>query len=298
MGRIFVEVILPVFMVFTIGFIGQRLLKLDIKSVSSVAIYFMMPTLVFRTFYKIDLDAQYLYLVLFNLLLFYGIIFVVMLISKLRHFSDSTANGLILATGFMNSGNYGAPVILFAFGELGFAYSISFVVLQTIFMNSFGVYYAAKGNTGIKDAFKTVLTIPSIYAFLLAVLWKKFHIPMGESFYQVIDLVANATIPTVMLVLGMQLSQIKITKLDWEKISIGMFLRLFLSPVIAWIITLGMPLDPLMEKVLIVTAAMPSAATMTMLSLQFDTEPELVSSITLFTTVLSAFTLTLLLTFV
>ncbi len=297
MGSILVEVILPVFMVFTIGFIGQKKLKLDIKSVSSVVIYFMMPVLVFRTFYQIDLDATYLYLVLFNFILFYTIVFVVKIISRIRRFPSSIENGLVLASGFMNSGNYGAPVILFAFGELGFMYSISFVVLQTIFMNSFGVYYAAKGNAGFRTALSTVFRIPSIYAFVLAIIWKNLELPIIDSFYQVIDLVANASIPTVMLVLGMQLSQIRIGKVEWEKVSIGIILRLFVSPLIAWLITLWIPLDPLMEKVLIVSAAMPSAATMTMLSLQFDTEPQLVSSITLLTTVLSAGTLSVLLSF-
>jgi len=221
-----------------------------------------------------------------------------MIISRFLRYSSSIENGLILATGFMNSGNYGAPVILFAFGELGFMYSISFVVSQTIFMNSFGVYFAAKGNTEFKTALKSVFKIPTIYAFLLAVLWKNFNIPLNDSFYRVIDLVANATIPTVMLVLGMQLSQIKLGKIEWEKVSIGIVLRLLISPMIAWLLTLFLPLDPLMEKVLIVSAAMPSAATMTMLSLQFETEPQLVSSITLLTTIISAGTLSVLLTFI
>lgn len=295
MLSIFTTVILPVFLIFSIGYIGQKLLKLDIKSISSLAIYILMPTLVFRTFYNIDLNFQYLNMVVFNFLLFYSIVFIVLMIRKVRKYSPSIENGLILSTGFMNSGNYGAPVILFAFGEVGFAYSISFVVLQSIFMNSFGVYYAARGENGFRDALRSVLKIPSLYSFILALVWKYFHLPIHDSFYQVIDMVANATIPTVMIVLGMQLSQIKINKLDWEKVSVGIVIRLIISPLIAWIITLFLPFDPLLKKVLIVSAAMPSAATTTMLALQFNAEPKLVSSITLLTTILSIFTLSFLL---
>jgi malate permease and related proteins len=53
-----------------------------------------------------------------------------------------------------------------------------------------------------------------------------------------------------------------------------------------------LPLDLLLEKVLIVSAAMPSAATTTMYALQFDAEPELVSSITFITTLVSIGTIT------
>ncbi len=298
MFDVMVKVILPIFFVFFIGFSGQKLLKMDIKSISSLALYILMPFLVFRTFYNIELGLNYLYMVIFSLALFYSITMIIHLIGLFRKYSPSTKNGLILSTGFMNTGNYGAPVILFAFGEKGFLYSISFVVLQTIFLNSYGVYYAAKGSEGFKTTFKKVLKIPSIYAFLLAIIWKNLHLPMEDSFYKIIDFVSNATIPTVMLILGMQLSQIKIKKLDFEKVSIGIILRLLISPIIAWLITLFLPFDPLLVKVLIISAAMPSAATTNMLALQFDTEPQLVSSTTLLTTLISAFTISLLLTFI
>lgn len=298
MVSMFVEVILPVFLIFGAGFIGQKRMNLDIKSVSSVALYFMMPALVFRTFFTIELNLEYLYIVIFSLLLLFAIIFIVMITSKVFKLSGATESGLILSTAFMNSGNYGTPVILFAFGEKGFVYSISFIVLQSIIMHSFGVYFAARGKSGIKVAIKTIFKIPAIYAFALAMIWKGFNIPMADSFFKAIDLVAGATIPTVMLVLGMQLAQIKLDQFEWNKMSYAIILRLIASPLIAWIITLWLPIDPLLKKVLIVSAAMPTAATTTMYALQFDSEPKFVSSVTLLTTILSAATLSVLLYFI
>ena len=54
-------------------------------------------------------------------------------------------------------------------------------------------------------------------------------------------------------------------------------------------------MDPLLEKVLILTAAMPSAANTVIYAVQYDTEADLVSSITLITTVISIFSITALL---
>ena len=52
------------------------------------------------------------------------------------------------------------------------------------------------------------------------------------------------------------------------------------------------------KQVLIVLAAMPSAANTTLMSVQFDTHPELVSSATLVSTLLSLITLPIVLSLV
>lgn len=58
------------------------------------------------------------------------------------------------------------------------------------------------------------------------------------------------------------------------------------------------PIEPVVGSVLVIAAAMPSAATTTMYAVEFDTEPDLVSSITLVTTLISIVTVTVLLNFV
>lgn len=110
-----------------------------------------------------------------------------------------------------------------------------------------------------------------------------------------VELLANASIPMVMVVLGMQLAGISIKNMDWSKVSYASIVRLIASPAIAFVLTLFLPMSDLMASVLIVSAAMPSAATTTIYAVQFDSKPELVSSITLMTTLLSVITIPILL---
>jgi malate permease and related proteins len=56
-------------------------------------------------------------------------------------------------------------------------------------------------------------------------------------------------------------------------------------------LTIILPMSDMMANVMIISAAMPSAATTTMYAVQFDSKPELVSSITLITTLLSIVTI-------
>ena len=292
---IFVQVVLPVLMIFFIGYLLQRWKRLEIRSVSTIALYIMTPALVFRTFYTGELNVQYINMVFFAILLLVSIIVVNKLYSKINNYPQSVESGLILSTAFMNSGNYGAPIVLFAYGNDGFAYAVSFMVLQSIIMNFFGVYYAAKGSAGIKLAIESVLKMPATYAVLLALVMNVGNVPIPNNIFAAIDLIAEATIPTVMLVLGLQLAEIPLKKIQLGKVTYGTIVRLLISPLIAFVILLFFELDPLLEKVLIVSAAMPSAATTTMYAVQFDSEAELVSSITLITTLISMLTITILL---
>ncbi|QHT48078.1 AEC family transporter [Bacillus sp. SB49] len=288
---IFFQVVLPVVLIFCTGFVLQKVLRLEIKSISTVALYIMLPCLVFKTFYEATFDRNYFLMVLFSVFLLIAILAVNKIGAKVLRYDTPTESGLILSTAFMNAGNYGAPIVLFAFGEQGFVYSVSFMVLQQIVMNFFGVYYAAKGTAGITMALKQVAKMPPTHAIWLALVFKYTPLSISDNIMSSIELVGNAQIPTVMILLGMQLANITVKNLAWDKVSYAVSVRLLVSPLIAWALTVILPMGDLMANVLIVSAAMPSAATTTMYAVQFDSKPELVSSITLMTTLLSVVTI-------
>lgn len=290
---IFISVVLPVLLVFLAGYIVQKWRRTDIKPVSTVAIYILTPALVFETFYEAEIDMQYVYMIVFALALLFALIIINKLYTWKMGYSSKAEDGLILSTAFMNAGNYGVPIILFAYGQEGFAYAISFMVLQSIIMNFFGVYYAARGIAGVKTALRVLMRMPVTYAVIVATFLKITGISVPDNLMEPVSLISQAAIPVVMLILGMQLAKIKWTKFDWGKVSYGVVVRLIVSPVLAWLLTLVLPLDPLLAKVLIVSAAMPSAATIVMYAVEFDAQPKLVSSITLITTLLSVITVTL-----
>ncbi|QKS72934.1 AEC family transporter [Paenalkalicoccus suaedae] len=293
---IFINVVLPVLLVFASGFAIQKWKKVDIKPVSVVALYIATPALVFQTFYSATIDRQYMYIIVFAFALLFSLIMVNKVLAWIMRKPDETQNKWILATAFMNAGNYGAPIILFAYGQQGFAYAVIFMVLQSIIMNIFGVYYAAKGQAGARYAIRSVLQMPVTYALLLGIFLQVTGLEMPANVLGTVDIIAAAAIPLVMLILGMQLANMEWTNFDWPSVSYGVVIRLFVSPAIAFGLTTILPMDPLLANVLIVSAAMPSAATIVMYALQFDSDPKYISSVTLISTLLSVITITLLLT--
>lgn len=292
---IFTEVILPVILIFFSGFIIQKIFRLDIKPISTMAIYILMPALVFDTFYSTPLDRNLLYIVVTAILIFFALIIVIIITSRVSKQDVEQESALILTSAFANSGNYGVPIILFAFGEEGMHYAITIMVFHSIIMSIFGVYYAARGQAGIQVAIKMVLKQPTNYAIILAILFQQFGVVIPTNFYESIDLVGSALVPIVMIILGMQLAEVRLGNFDWKNISAASIIRLVASPILAYFICELFPLDPLLQNVIIVLAAMPTAATTAMYAIQFNTKPQFVSSGTLVTTVLSFATLTVLL---
>nr|WP_285890336.1 AEC family transporter [Halalkalibacter oceani] len=146
----------------------------------------------------------------------------------------------------------------------------------------------------MKLAVKAVFTIPAIYAVLAAALVKLFRLQLPENIFSMVSFVADASIPCVMVILGMQLAQIKVKSLQWEYISFATVMKLVVAPLFAFGLTQLFTLDPLLQKVLILTAAMPTASAATIFAVQFNAEAKLVSGTTFITTLVSIITITVL----
>ncbi|WJN46628.1 MULTISPECIES: AEC family transporter [Priestia] len=297
----FLTILLPIFGIFTLGFIGQKKIGFDTKTISTMALYLMSPILVFRTFYTTKFQVDYLYLAFYTFALCFTLIIVVYIVAFIQKYSTRETCGMILASSFMNNGNYGTPVVLLIFGVSGLDCAIILMVIQQLAMCTIGVYYAAKGSAegnGIRSAIRAVQRMPAIHSAFLGAFFQFFNIHLGKSVLEAVDLVANAAIPTVMIVLGMQLAKISVKNLAKSKVSLSLIIKLIISPAVAYLLTLFLPVDDMVKQIMIITAAMPTAANTTMYALQFDTEPEFVSSATLISTSLSLATLPLIFTIV
>lgn len=293
-------IILPVLIIFGIGFIGQKLIGFDIKSISTAALYLMSPFLAFRTFYTNPLNMDYVYIIAFCLILTVVLFAVVWVTGKLMGATMPQMSAMILGGVFMNSGNYGAPVVLFAFGAVGFDYAVVMMVFQSLLMNTIGIFFASLGGeekATLQQSFQRVIRMPLIYAAFLGVLMQLIRFDLPTPLMEGISMVADASIPTVMLVLGMQLAAIQRKRVAYRYVSAVTIIRMVASPVLATIILLFMPVNDLLRSVLILQTAMPAAANTTMFALQFGTEPDLVSFTTFITTIISIITIPIVLFF-
>lgn len=293
-------IILPVLIIFAIGYIGQKMIGFDIKSISTAALYLMSPFLAFRTFFTNPLTMDYLYIVIFCLLLTVVLFAIVWITGLFMKATRPELSAMVLGGVFMNSGNYGAPVVLFAFGAVGFDYAVIMMVFQSLLMNTIGIFFASLGGeekATLKQSLNRVIRMPLIYAAFAGLLFQAFSITLPTALMEGISLVADASIPTVMLVLGMQLAAISRKRVAYRYVTAVTVIRMIGSPLVAAAILYFMPVNDLLRSVIILQAAMPAAANTTMFALQFGTEPDLVSFTTFITTIISIATIPIVLLF-
>lgn len=289
-----IMIILPVFLIFATGYVADKLLKFDIKSISSMSLYILLPLLTFNTFYRNELTIDYLYIFIFTFVLT-GILLVITVIwGYFMGSSKEDVAAILLGTLFPNSGNYGTPVALFALGAVAFDYAIVLMVLHGFVISTVGIFIASFGSGAtitVKEALINIFKIPVIHGAIAGVVFQLLNIRLDSGIMDIIEMTGNAAIPVVMLILGMQLARITKESFDIKDVTAVVTIRMIISPVAAALLVLVMPVDDTMKMVFILLNAMPVAANSTMLAVQFNVKPNVVSFSTLITTLISIITI-------
>lgn len=297
----FSEVLLPIVVIVALGYSLRRAFPLDLRTLNRVSIYVLSPSLVFVTLLRAEVggaEAVRLALQMGLVVVFMsGCAYVLGLLMRLQ---GPQRSGLILTASFMNSGNYGLPATRFAFGEAGFQYAVIGYLTQAILSQTLAVYLASAGHGNRRAALIQVFRLPLIYAVLLALTLRLLGINLDEGegrvalgLFRGLRLLADATLPFLLLILGMQLTQRqRLGALG--PLSAATALRLLGSIPVAYGVGLLLGLSGLPLRVGMVQAAMPTAVNMTILALEFDAWPEFVSNVVIVTTLASLVTLTVL----
>lgn len=283
-------IVVPVFLVFVVGFTAQKLLKMDIKSVSSVSLYILFPCLAFTTFYTSPLDGEFLYALFYSLLLMLVLTVITIIIARLLKYGRAEIGAMLLGVLFPNSGNYGAPVVLFAINAAAFDYAIMLTVIHTFIISTVGIFIASYGSGAaitVREAVQSVMRVPVIYAVLTAIIFQLINFEIPAAFMEIIEMIGAASIPIVMLILGMQLAEMKLGHSGMTEVTGLVVMRMAISPLIAMGLTLFMPVDDTFKLVFIILNAMPVAANATMIAAAYNTKPDTVSLGAFITTLLS-----------
>ncbi len=108
-------------------------------------------------------------------------------------------------------------------------------------------------------------------------------------------MLAAATIPVMLIVLGFQLSE-GIDWGRWRSLATSAVLRLAISAGVAYGVTAVLGLAGVVQQTVIIASAMPTAVFTTILATEFDAEPKFVTSAVVVSTLASVGTLTVLIT--
>lgn len=237
-----------------------------------------------------------------ELLLAIGAIFLTFLIggaigwvvSRCLKLKGHERNVAWLSIFFMNNVFVGFPVVEAVFGpDAIFCASLSNLPFNLL-LYTIGVANLRAGEGRGRVKFREIFSIPLIATFVAIVLFLT-RLPVPKLVADVVTTLGSATVPMSMLIIGISLSRVPIKEAlgDWRAYAVSLT-RLILCPVAAWLVMgLFLPQDGTILGVYTVTAACPSAAMITILSIRFGADDSFASKINFLSAVLSAVTLPL-----
>jgi len=280
MSGILVNVILPLYLLILLGFfIGRLKRDVETQSISFLVLFIFAPALIISSFRKVSIgypDVGCTVIVSVAV-----VMFVWLCVYALERFAfGERFPALELSSTIMNSGYLGIPLIYLLFGEKGLPYGISFMVAMTLIHFTFGILIL-QGSllSGIREALK----IPVIYAIFLSFLLKGVHIP--EGFEKMVELTGNATMPLMLVSIGISLSRIEVSSLKLGAVSSAF--RLTGGFLFSSLPVLLLHCNPLMSKVLIVQSSLPPAVLNFVLCDRFGKDPDTAASSILIGTLIS-----------
>jgi predicted permease len=289
------RVILPVFLIIALGYLLERWLSLDMRSISRVIFYALAPCLVFSsTATSAVSGADMGKIVSFVLLTTLAMGLLSWAVTKALRFSRAMESAFLLTTLFVNSGNYGLPINLFAFGQAGLERATVFFTASALLTNSIGVYLASRGQASGLDALRNVFKVPIVYGALAGFVVNLATIPVPEPVAKAVDLVGGASVPLMLLLVGMQLARTSLVG-ELKVIGLATFVRLVVAPAVALVLAAWLGLTGVTRQACITEASMPTAVMTTILATEFEAEPQFVAGVVFVSTLVSIITLTLLL---
>jgi len=292
LARVFLETLLPVMILAALGMLLRRRLQIDPKPLSQIVFYVFAPALVFQLLIRNPFSlGDMLRMATFVVLLLAAMAVIAWTISRVMKLNRTMTSALILCIVFMNAGNLGLPVTQLAFGAVTLAWASVFFSTTALLSNSAGAWIASVGRASPGRALIGLAKVPSVYAIPLALVLHSAEVTLPPFVEVPVGLLAGAAVPSMLLLLGMQLSGIGLRS-HIGLLGLVSAARLVVSPLIAWGLTAAFRFPPTAVQAGILEAAMPSAVLNSILAAQYDVEPEFVSSAILVTTLLSPLTLT------
>ena len=296
-------VVLSLCIVVLAGYVAKKrgvLAMQDTKVINRVIVDFAVPALIFNAVYQQHISRDMMVTTAVFIVCELLIMGLALWVMKLLGKPAPTMGSFAACAAYGNTAFIGYPVTAAAYSAviMSRSYGLSleaggllaskamaaavmydqigtFVVLYLVavpIMISLGKQGPYGGVTRRKDLIDA-FTHPSLVVLAITLLLNAFHIRVPMIIEHVAKTLAGAVAPLVMISLGLMLKTSQLFKKDNMGIVLGMLLfKMLLMPLLIFVATMKLPIDPLIRAVAVSTGAMPPAMQCAVLSERYGCE--------------------------
>jgi predicted permease len=299
---VILPIILPIIIIVAAGYGFARYTRANPQPLSRVTTYLFSPCLVFTALVRTDLQAAGgLRLAGLVAVQFAALLLATLAIGRLMRLGRESRSGMAVATVLYNSGNYGLPASLFAFGQEGFRIATVVYVVTALVAYSAGVFLASAGRNAPGRAVADIFRLPLVYAAALGLVFNVAGWEVPLAVWRPLEMMGEAAIPLLLVALGAQLAHTRPSAMvalskqppDAQPSMLSAplgavaVLRLAASPALAAMLLPAFDITGLAGRVVVLSTAMPTAVNAFLVAAQFESAPAFVASAVLVTTLIS-----------
>lgn len=293
-----IEVILIPTLMILLGFILKKISFLkqsDRTILSNIVLYIALPSMIFINLSKANVSQDMLFLPILGIAISLMLLVIAYLYCKMRGYSKRTSWTIMIASSIMNTGFIGFPVTLGVYGNTGFLYAVFFDLSTAILIILYGVLLAKEFGGNRKEVIRQAVSFIPVWAVIFALIFNYFSIPIPYVAENILNYFGQATIPLIMLCLGLSLDFENIGSNIGDSMVVSV-IKLIIAPAIAFVILTFLKIKGMAFDVGILEAGMSTAMNALVLSITYDLDSDLMGSLIFTNVLLSVFTLTAIIT--
>lgn len=289
-----IEIILVPALMMLLGFALKRigfLKESDRNLLSDIVLYIALPAMIFTNLRTAEIASDMLFLPVLGIAVSVLLLVPAYVYARIRNYDERKTWTILIAASIMNTGFIGFPVCLGVFGQAGFLNAVFYDLSTSLMVVLYGIILARKfaGNTR-EIVIKTVTFMP-FWAVIFGIAFNAFNIPLGYVLDSILTYLSQATIPIIMLALGLSLDFRNVGYNISDSIVVA-FIKLVISPLIVLCLLTVFNIGGLVFDVAVLEAGMSTAGNALVLAITYDLDKDLMGSIIFTNVVLSVFTLT------
>lgn len=293
---VFTQVLLPILVLFGLGWLLDRRARLDLTTLVKLNIYLFVPAFMFVQVVDSPLDgAHAARIVGFTATIIGSMGVISALVGRWRKYARDQTRALQLATMFYNSGNYGIPLMALAFPGAGPALQVFIVLTQNISTFTVGLLLASSAqHRGWRMALPMLRQI-SLWAVLAAFVVRILDLPVQEIRWIWVPLryISDGLVAFALLTLGIQLSQTR-ARQSLPRIGWAVMLRLLIAPLLAFALVKHFGFRGEEATIMIVSSSFPTAVNTALIAHEFKADSEFAAAAVFYSTLFSMLTVTVL----
>ena len=263
------ETVVPVFSVVLLGCWLAGRSRMDLPTLSNLALLVTSPALMFSVLGGAEVDfASWGVLVAGTLWIALGTAVAAALYLR---FAGSGRRGLLLPAIFWNAGNLTLPLARLAYGDAGLEAAAVIFVTVAILNSTVGLWIA-KGENGLSEIFRMPLVYGSVGGLALAISGQTLPRLVMEP----IEMLGQMAIPLMLLNLGLQLRKLRVTDLSHALVAVA--IRMGGGVSFAFLFVLVFGVSGLERQILLLNSVMPAAVINAVFAQRYATDASLVAS--------------------